>query len=114
MEDFNVGIAKLFDSMRQGKSTRTKFTETLDLMRKKIASGLTYTATSSLQASHELMLRCHILTDIELITQEREVDGPQHQATLKLLERRLEVLGAYVYDKQYVLSIRRAAMQLSQ
>ncbi|KAM0577666.1 hypothetical protein ACHAO2_005001 [Verticillium nonalfalfae] len=114
MEDFNVGIARLFDSMRQGNSTRTKFTETLDLMRKKIASGLTYTATSSLQASHELMLRCHILTDIELITQEREVDGPQHQATLKLLERRLEVLGAYVYDKQYLLSIRRAAMQLSQ
>ncbi|KAG7128394.1 Protein kinase rad3 like protein [Verticillium longisporum] len=100
--------------MRQGKPARTKFTETLDLMRKKIASGLTYTATSSLQASHELMLRCHILTDIELITREREVDGPQHQATLKLLERRLEVLGAYVYDKQYLLSIRRAAMQLSQ
>ncbi|KAM0333504.1 hypothetical protein ACHAQA_002167 [Verticillium albo-atrum] len=113
LEDFNVSIAELFNTMREGKSTGPAFTDMVEQMRTKIASGMTHTATSSLQASHELMLRCHILTDIEIIAQTREAEGPAHQEALGLLNRRLEVLGAYVNDKQYLLGIRRAAMQLS-
>jgi hypothetical protein len=39
--------------------------------------------------------------------------GVERLNILESLNRRLEVLGAYLNDKQYLLGIRRAAMQLS-
>lgn len=73
---------------------------------------MTFTATSSLHAFHEVMLKCHVLTDLELIAGVNNDEGQHPQDTLKTLNRRLEVLGSYVTDKQYVLGIRRAAMEL--
>lgn len=114
LEDFNVSIAQLFEQLRRDQSPGEAFAQTMQSMREKIAAAMTYSATSSLQACHDLMLRCHVLTDLEIIAETKQREGPApHQDVLAKLSRRLEVLGAYVNDKQYLLGIRRAAMELS-
>ncbi|KAL2883978.1 serine/threonine-protein kinase M1 [Colletotrichum sp. CLE4] len=113
LEDFNVSIAKLFNALQQRGGGSDTFPEMLQSMREKIASAMTHAATSSLQACHDLRLRCHVLADLEIIAGTQVSEGDAHQEVLTMLNRRLEVLGAYVGDKQYLLGIRRAAMELS-
>lgn len=113
LEDFNVSIAKLFNALQKRGAGSDTFPEMLQSMREKIASAMTHVATSSLQACHDLRLRCHVLTDLEIIAGTQASEGDAHQEVLTMLNRRLEVLGAYVGDKQYLLGIRRAAMELS-
>jgi serine/threonine-protein kinase ATR len=112
LEDVNVSLAALFGALKRGPSGQHDFAQTLHSMREKLGSAMTHSATSSLQTSHELRLRCHVLTDLEMIASTRETEGPAHQAVLTSLERRLEILGAYVHDKQFLLGIRRAGMEL--
>ena len=110
-ENFNVSIAQALLYLQKGWTQA--FLEEMKIIRDRISSSLTFSATSSLQACHESMLRSHVLTDLELIAGMNS-DGDQHpQETLKSLNRRLEVLGSYVSDKQYVLSVHRAAMELT-
>src|SRR5690606_16778745 len=89
-----------------------KFREHIQMLRDKVSGSLTYSTTSSLRASHDAMLKCHVLSDLELIADEKLSEDGDRQRVLLALERRLEVLGAYVSDKQYLLGIRRAAMEL--
>ncbi|KAI0520945.1 phosphatidylinositol 3 [Xylaria bambusicola] len=110
-EDFNVSIAQTLLYLRQGLTK--EFFQTMKTIRGRVGSSMTSSTTASLHACHEPILRAHVLTDLELIAGVNN-DGDQHpQDILKSLGRRLEVLGSYVNDKQYVLSIRRAAMELS-
>ncbi|KAI0867886.1 phosphatidylinositol 3 [Hypoxylon argillaceum] len=110
LEDFNTSIAQALLYLQ--KESTQGFFQSMKTMRERVGSSLTSSATASLQACHEPILRAHVLTDLELIAGMSN-DGDQHpQDILKLLSRRLEVLGSYVNDKQYVLSIRRAAMEL--
>ncbi|KAI1642826.1 uncharacterized protein F4817DRAFT_277367 [Daldinia loculata] len=109
-ENFNVSIAQALLCLKRG-STKD-FVDQMKILRDRVNASMNYSVTSSLQACHEPMLKCHVLTDLELIAGINN-DGNQHpQEVLKTLSRRLEVLGSYVSDKQYVLSIRRAAMKL--
>ena len=92
---------------------RTKaFVNEIRTIRDRVNSSMNFSVTSSLQACHESMLKCHVLTDLELIAGSSNDSNQHPQEILKSLDRRLEVLGSYVNDKQYVLSIRRAAMEL--
>lgn len=109
-EDFNVSVAQALLYLKRGSSI--DFFEAMKTMRDRVGSSMTFSSTSSLQACHEPILRAHVLTDLELIAGMSN-DGDQHpQDIIKSLGRRLEVLGSYVNDKQYVLSVRRAAMEL--
>ncbi|KAI0475823.1 phosphatidyl inositol 3-kinase-like protein [Xylariaceae sp. FL0804] len=109
-EDFNVSIAQSLLHLQKGWTRQ--FLQELKTIRDRVGSSMTFSATSSLQACHVPMLRSHVLTDLELVAGLNN-DGSRHpQETLKSLDRRLEVIGSYVTDKQYVLGIRRAAMQL--
>ncbi|KAI0096409.1 phosphatidylinositol 3 [Nemania sp. FL0031] len=110
LEEFNTSVAQALLYLRS-ESTQGFF-RAIKTMRDRVGSSLTSSMTASLQVCHEPILRAHVLTDLELIAGMSN-DGDQHpQDILKLLGRRLEVLGSYVNDKQYVLSIRRAAMEL--
>ncbi|KAI1176429.1 phosphatidylinositol 3 [Nemania sp. FL0916] len=109
-EDFNTSIAQALLYLK--RNSTQGFFQTMKTMRDRVGSSLTSSTTASLQACHEPILRAHVLTDLELIVGAKN-DGDQHpQDVLRSLNRRLEVLGSYVGDKQYVLSIRRAAMEL--
>ncbi|OTB07470.1 hypothetical protein M426DRAFT_8837 [Hypoxylon sp. CI-4A] len=109
-ENFNVSIAQTLLYLRRGWTK--EFVDEMRTLRYRVNASMNFSVTSSLHACHEPMLKCHVLTDLELIAGINN-DGNQHpQEILKTLDRRLEVLGSYVGDKQYVLSIRRAAMEL--
>ncbi|KAL8413730.1 hypothetical protein RB594_005107 [Gaeumannomyces avenae] len=114
-EVFNLGIGQALMCLRDGR--RDQFAEYVHLLRDKVSASMSHSATSSLQACHDAMLKAHVLTDLEVIAERSTqpadpVQGPDHQETSTTLSRRLEVIGAYVNDKQYLLGIRRAAMEL--
>lgn len=109
-EVFNLGVGQALLCLKDGDVER--FKDHIQMLRDKVAGSMTYSATSSLRASHDAMLRCHVLSDLEMIADEKLRGNGDQQVVLTALDRRLEVLGAYVSDKQYLLGIRRAAMEL--
>lgn len=109
-EIFNLGVGQALMYLKGGDVER--FREYIQMIREKVAGSMTYSATSSLRACHDAMLRCHVLSELEMIVNARHEKEDEQQALLRTLDRRLEVLGAYVSDKQYLLGLRRAAMDL--
>ncbi|KAK0671217.1 hypothetical protein QBC41DRAFT_344886 [Cercophora samala] len=109
-EIFDLGVGQALLCLK--KRDMARFKEHIQILRDKVAGSMTYSATSSLRACHEAMLRCHVLSDLEMIATNKAQGGGDNQAVLATLDRRLQVLGAYVGDKQYLLGVRRAAMEL--
>ena len=95
------------------KKEKDEFTKTIAALREGVVRGLSPTVTSSLQACHDQLLKLHVLYEIEAISGISDNATADRDAILGGLDRRLDVLGAYTSDKQYLLGIRRATMQLS-
>ncbi|KAF4984272.1 hypothetical protein FZEAL_484 [Fusarium zealandicum] len=112
IEDFNVSVASIFDNLKN-KGSSVDLASTVEGMRRKISESMNTSSTASLQACHDLLLKSHVLTDLEIIIGAKTGNETERQKTMALLERRLEVIGAYMNDKQYLLGIRRAAMELN-
>ncbi|KAJ4018241.1 serine/threonine-protein kinase M1 [Fusarium irregulare] len=112
IEDFNVSVATIFDKL-MAKKRPEELSLIMNEIRVKISSSMNAASTSSLQACHDLLLKAHILTDLEIIIATKAGDEAARQSTMALLDRRLEIIGAYMNDKQYLLGIRRAAMELN-
>ncbi|KAK5028779.1 serine/threonine-protein kinase M1 [Exophiala sideris] len=73
------------------------------------AAELTPNAIASFQAGHDVMLKLHVLSDVQLIT----ASSPDDRASvLDNLRARLNILGSNVADKQYLLRVQRAMMSL--
>ncbi|KAM0289256.1 hypothetical protein ACHAO9_006214 [Fusarium lateritium] len=111
IEDFNVSIATVFVKL-MAKNEPVELSSIMNDIRVKISSSMNVASTSSLQACHDLLLKSHVLTDLEIIVGTKPGYDVARQKTMALLDRRLEVIGAYMNDKQYLLGIRRAAMEL--
>ncbi|KAK4162009.1 hypothetical protein QBC43DRAFT_216438 [Cladorrhinum sp. PSN259] len=109
-EVFNLGVGQALLCLKNGDVER--FREYIRMVREKVAGSMTYSATSSLRACHDAMLRCHVLSELEMIVNAEDEGESGQQGLLRALDRRLEVLGAYVGDKQHLLGVRRAAMEL--
>ena len=108
--DFNVGVAGALIALYDKK--HDEFRARLAKLRKDAARSLSTTIISSLQTCHDTMLKFHVLTEIEAISGIEQTDSTR--ATLaESLQKRLDVLGAFSSDKQYLLGLRRAAMQAS-
>jgi serine/threonine-protein kinase ATR len=109
-EDFNIRIGQTLLALRAGDNQL--FKSTIDHTRRQIASTLSAANTASLGACHDTMLKLHVLTELEMVGGTGEATQLDRPKVLASLNRRLEALGAYLNDKQYLLNIRRAAMQL--
>ena len=109
-EVFNLGIGQALLCLKNHKFD--EFKDHVRMLRDKVAGSMTYAATSSLKSCHDLLLRCHVLSDLEMIVDAPITGEGDSQPILAALDRRLEVLGAYTSDKQYLLGVRRAAMEL--
>ncbi|KAL3418858.1 protein kinase Rad3 (phosphatidylinositol 3) [Phlyctema vagabunda] len=107
-DDFNIGIGSALLTLYGNNSD--EFASAINFMRGKFARSLSNSTTTSLSSCHDTMLKFHVLTELEMIASTTPAERPQ---VLASLDRRLEVIGAYLNDKQYLLGIRRAAMQLS-
>ncbi len=108
--DFNVNIGRALLALY--KKDFATFTTVINGVREHIARGLSRATTASLQACHDELLKLHVLSEIESIS---GVSAPEisRDAVLETLDHRLPVLGTFLQDKQYLLSLRRATMQLS-
>lgn len=111
MQDFNISVATLLQSFDAGGSPEMFF-NTLAEIRGSIASTMSPSTTASLQSAHEQILKCHVLSDIEMMVKTKPEDPADRDKTMEILEGRLAVMGAYFNDKQYLLGIRRAFMSL--
>lgn len=109
-EEFNLGVGSTLLALKEGQTDL--FVAKIQELKEKVAVSMSVSSTTSLQAAHESMLRCHVLADLEIIAGDCRREESDQQEIMTMLNRRLEVLGAYVNDKQYVLGIRRAAMEL--
>ena len=109
--DFNVGIGKALIALRYGKANI--FKQTVDELRVTMANGLSASITASLHNSHDHLVKLHTLYELEAISGLSN-NMPDRDSLFENLERRLDLLGAYTSDKQYLLGIRRAVMRLSQ
>jgi serine/threonine-protein kinase ATR len=108
-DEFNVGIGSALDALRQKRIGA--FTDKIDELRLNVARSLTTNSAASLQSCHADMLRLHALSEVESIA--KAEPNSSHPSLLGALDRRLDVLGGYLSDKQYLLGLRRATMELT-
>ncbi|KAJ5659099.1 hypothetical protein N7507_005550 [Penicillium longicatenatum] len=118
--DFNVGIGSALCTLQERHENNDAllaeksetFTKTINQLRLNVARSLTANSVTSLQSCHDDMLRLHALADVEAIANAR-TEKPSYPDLSAALKRRLDVLGGYIAEKQYLLGIRRAAMELA-
>lgn len=82
-------------------------------LRTVLSNGLSASVTASLHNSHDHLVKLHTLYELETISGVSSRKAPDRDVLFEDLNRRLDLLGAYTSDKQYLLGVRRAAMQLS-
>ncbi|CAO1598571.1 serine/threonine-protein kinase M1 [Xanthoria calcicola] len=110
--NFNIGIGQALLAL--ARNEKENFIQILGDVRRRTARTLSATNTASLQACHSILLRFHALTEIEAIGGARTYDGSVDKSALTVsLDQRLDLLGAFNSDKQFLLGLRRAVMQSS-
>lgn len=116
--DFNINIGRAL--LAADHADGDAFNDMVKALREHIAGSMTTDNTSSLRACHDSMLKLHALSELEMIIYANKLGrGDSDRPTpivsaradvLASLDKRLEVVGAYIHDKQYLLGLRRAAM----
>jgi serine/threonine-protein kinase ATR len=109
--DFNIGIGSALCALHQGRNGL--FKKIVGDLRRNIAKSFTTNSIASLQACHDSVLKLHVLTEVESIADINSAGYNNRASLLEALDRRLGILGGYLSDKQYLLGLRRATMELS-
>ncbi|KAL8790468.1 MAG: hypothetical protein Q9213_000620 [Squamulea squamosa] len=110
--NFNIGVGRALLAL--ARNEKEAFAQIVNDVRRTTARSLSATNTASLQACHNVLLKLHALTEIEAIGGIGRHRGTSDNLALAVsLEQRLDLLGAFNSDKQFLLGLRRAAMQLS-
>lgn len=109
--DFNIGVGAALNALRQGKPK--SFRKIVNELRRNVAKGLTAGVVASFQASHDSVMKLHVLAEMELVADARATSERGTTAVFETLDRRLEMLGGCISDKQYLLGVRRAVIELS-
>jgi len=109
--DFNVGIGRALLALRH--NSRPDFQGIIEELRELLAKSMSPSSTTSVQASHDHLVKLHALYEVETISGMSSGIVTDRETVLENLDRRLDIIGAYTSDKQYLLGLRRAAMTLS-
>lgn len=111
--DFNIGVAKVLLAMKAKDTGMVNVS--LQNLRDAVARNLTTANATSLQSCHDVLLKLHTIYEIETLggVKQRPTDDKQVFHLLESMDKRLAVVGSYIADKQYLLGIRRAVMELS-
>ena len=105
---FALGIGRCLQALRKGDLQ--SFDLELNQMCHETSAKLTASSTSSLQACHDVLMKLHVLAELQDMVR---VEKANHQDATDALERRLNILGVYTSHKQYLLGLRRAVMELT-
>jgi serine/threonine-protein kinase ATR len=109
--DFNVGVGRALLALRS--KDIGEFKDIIAMLRESLARSLSPSSTTSLQACHDTLVKLHALYEIETISGLSPQGTGDRTVILENLNRRLDIIGAYTSDKQYLLGLRRATMSLS-
>ena len=109
--NFDVGIGQAVVALL--RKDDSGLATTTNVLRTRLTRSLTRAHIDSLQACHEILLRFQILTELEEIAGLPLDQQHNSKTSVGTLEQRLSVIGAFTSEKQYLLGLRRAAMQLS-
>ncbi|KAF1837293.1 protein kinase rad3 [Decorospora gaudefroyi] len=109
--DFNVGVGRALLALRRKNGHQLQ--EIIAKLRQLVAKSLSPLTTTSIQAAHDHLVKLHALYEIEAVSGMGTAALPDREVVLQNLDRRLDIIGAYTSDKQYLLGVRRAAMTLS-
>ncbi|KZF22699.1 hypothetical protein L228DRAFT_247070 [Xylona heveae TC161] len=110
-QTFNTGVGRALLALR--RQDMEDFTATIKEFREELSHELSEATISSFQSCHDIMLKCHVLTELEAISGVSTHGEKNTKVLMENLNHRLDVLGAFSLDKQYLLGIRRATMELS-
>ncbi|KAI9663334.1 MAG: serine/threonine-protein kinase M1 [Alyxoria varia] len=110
--DFNVGTAATMVSLHH--EDYDTFSNTIKNLRQSITKSMSASSAASIQASHDHLLKLHALYELELISGHGDatVRVTDRSKCHSMLDKRLDILGGSLPDKEYLLGIRRAAMRL--
>lgn len=111
LPDFNVGIGHALLALRRRDGA--EFRKIVASLRGTVVARLSPSTTSSIQACHDQLVKLHALYELETISGINPTKMSNHDVILENLDRRLDIIGAYTSDKQYLLGLRRATMSLS-
>ncbi len=109
--NFEVGISRALIALADKE--QNTFKEIISILRRDISVSLTPSSTASIQACHDPLLKLHILYELEALSEHGGFAANNRENTTIVLDKRLNTLGAYLSEKEYLLSIRRAVLQLS-
>jgi serine/threonine-protein kinase ATR len=109
--DFNVGVGRALLALRS--KDIGEFKDIIAMLRESLARSFSPSSTTSLQACHDTLVKLHALYEIETISGLSPQGTGDRTVILENLNRRLDIIGAYTSDKQYLLGLRRATMSLS-
>jgi serine/threonine-protein kinase ATR len=109
--DFNVGMGRALLALRS--KDIGEFKDIIAMLRESLARSLSPSSTTSLQACHDTLVKLHALYEIEIISGLSPQGTGDRTVIIENLNRRLDIIGAYTSDKQYLLGLRRATMSLS-
>ncbi|KAF7183700.1 hypothetical protein CNMCM7691_004050 [Aspergillus felis] len=109
--DFNIGVGSALCALRLGN--KAEFRNIIHDLQLSVAKSLTVNSVTSLQSCHDSILKLHALTEMELISDYEGSEKSSLACIHDVLNRRLDVLGGYIADKQYLLGLRRATMELT-
>jgi serine/threonine-protein kinase ATR len=109
--DFNVGVGRALLALRQKDGAA--FKTIIATLREALAAELSPSITASIQACHDHLVKLHALYELEAVSGMAPTGTSDREKILENLDRRLDIIGSYTSDKQYLLGVRRAAMSLS-
>lgn len=109
--DFNVCVGKALLALYNEEES--DFTNLIAALRGTLSKSLSPSNTNSLQACHDILVKLHALYEIEAISGVMTSHPPDREKILESLDLRLDIIGAYTSDKQYLLGVRRATMLVS-
>jgi len=109
--DFNVGVGRALLALR--RKDVAGFKTTIASLRETLAAGLSPSTTASIKACHDHLVKLHALYEMQAISGMSSTRLLSRETILENLDRRLDLIGAYTSDKQYLLGLRRATMTLS-
>ena len=112
VRDFNVGVGKALLALASNDSSA--FQTAVGRQRTEIMRGLSARPISSLASCHDHLLRLQALSDLEAVSGSETSKSLDGGDLFMILRQRMSVVGAYSSNKQYLLGLRRAAMELSQ
>jgi serine/threonine-protein kinase ATR len=109
---YDVQVGYALSELR--RNNMEGFLKRVGTAREVVAHTMTESVTGSIRQCHHFLVQLHALSELQSVSEVlRRRDGGEIMALTKSLESRLNLMGTYSVDKQYILSVRRAVLQLS-